>query len=137
MAAFKKQSGRQQSVVGYADFDFSQLVSGVLKVLIELPPRAIIIAGALQTLTAFNSGTSDVATIGDSGSATRYKASATIAAAAYQVITPTGVEATTTALRNVGIVWTAVGTAATAGIGRLWLSYFVLGRAQFSQGLDA
>lgn len=137
MAAFKKQSGRQQLIIAYADFDYTQLVSGAFKALIELPPNAVVVDGALITYTAFNSGTSDVATVGDATTGNRYKTSATIAAAAYQAITPTGVKATTTAIRNPGITWTAVGTAASAGAGTLWIAYYVLGRAQFGQGADA
>jgi hypothetical protein len=105
--------------------------------LIELPANAVIIAGALNTYTAFNSGTSDVATVGDSGTGNRYKASATIAAAARQLLTATGLILTTAAQRLVGVTWTAVGTAATAGAATLEIEYYVRGRAQFAQGLDA
>lgn len=137
MTAFVKNAARQQLIIAYADFDYTQLVSGTFKALIELPPNAVIVSGALITYTAWNSATSDVATVGDSGSGNRYKTSASIAAAAYQVITPTGVKCTTTALRNVGVTWTGVSTAPTAGAGCLWLGYFVRGRSQFAQGLDA
>lgn len=137
MTAFKKQSGRQQPIFAYADFDFSQLVSGTFKGLIELPAQAVIIAGALVTYTAFNSATSDVAVVGDSGTTNRYKASATIAAAARQVITATGLIVVTAVTRLIGIVWTGVSTAPTAGAGTLEIEYYVRGRAQFAQGLDA
>lgn len=134
MSAFKKNSARQQVIVAYADVTFDQLVSGTFKPLIELPAGAVVLSGALNVRTAFNSGTSDVATVGDATTGNRYKASATVAAAGYGALVPTGLQAT--APTTVGVTWTAVGTAATAGALRLIVEYFVAGRAQFAQGLD-
>jgi len=134
MAAFKKQSGRQQPIVAVALFDFTQLVSAAAKGLIELPPGAEVLSGAIVTTIVWNSGTSDVAVVGDAGSANRYRASATFAAVGRYALTPTGY--VTTAPTNVTITWTGAGTAITTGSARLMVEYIVHGRSQFNQGLD-
>jgi hypothetical protein len=135
MAAFKKKSGRQQVIFAYADVDYTQLVSGTAKGIIELPPGAVILSGAVVVGTAWNSVTSDVLVVGDAGSANRYKTSYSIAATGRTALVPTGYQMT--APGNVNITWTGVGTAPSAGALRLEIEYYVVGRAQFSQGLDA
>ena len=134
----KKLSGRQDVIVANADFTFSDVTpSGVYQAAVDLPAGAIVTSGGLSISTAFNSGTSDTFSIGDKeGSAaaagTAYAAAAARAAGGSNPIVPTGKKYTVPS--TVGVLWTGVGAAPTAGVGRLTVHYFVDGRANFSQG---
>lgn len=116
---------------GIADGSGSSL-SGIAFNLFELPAGAIVTGGDIKVLTAFNSATSDVLSIGDSGSATRYLSSQSIASAARTALTIPARQSATT--EKVVATWTGVGTAPTAGQVHVSLSYIIPGRAFENQG---
>ena len=133
-----KKSGRQEVIAATADFTYADLVSGAYAAAVDLPGGAIVVGGHLAITTIFNSGTDDKFSIGDkvgaaSAANTTYAAlSADITVAGAVPIVATGKKYTESS--TVGVVWTATGTAATAGVGRLTVLYIVDGRAAFSQG---
>jgi len=119
--AISKDNGRQWPLVARVDFALADLVSGVAGVAIDIPGGATILSGELMVDTVFNSGTSDVITVGDVGTAALYLGSTDLQAAARTVIVPTGKTYTTP--DSVNVTWTAVGTAATTGAGSLTVTY--------------
>lgn len=127
-----KDANRQAPVVAEVDFAFGDLTTTVASNAIEVPQGAVVTGGFIVFDTAFNSETSDVFTVGDSGDADRYKASVDGSAAALTALVPTGYQYTATS--NVSITWTGTGTAPTAGAGRLVIEYYVDGRSQHTQG---
>jgi hypothetical protein len=108
-------------------------LSGIAFNLFELPAGAIVLGGDIKVLTAFNSGTSDVISIGDSGSATRYASSQSIASAARTALTVPARQTAST--EKVLATWTGVGTAPTAGLAHISLQYIIPGRAVENQGV--
>lgn len=126
-----KQDARQGIKVAIADFTFADFVSGTGKAAVKLPQNAIVVAGYLAISTAFDSVTSDTITVGDAAVANRYKAGINGQSAALTALVPTGFK--TTAAGDVLITWTGVGTAPTAGAGRLVLQYIVTTRAESTQ----
>ena len=115
---------RQYPLVAYAEFTYADLVSGVASKLVELPLGAVVTGGYYLLDTAFNSGTSAAITIGDTD-VDEYLADANAKdATAVTALTVTGIEVVA-ANTAVNIILTAVGTAATAGAGRLILEYIV------------
>ena len=115
---------RQYPLVAYAEFTFADLVSGVASKLVELPLGAVVTGGYYIIDTAFDSGTSDAITIGDADDVDEYHADADAQAAVVSALTVTGIEVTADNTA-VNIILTSVGTAATAGAGRLILEYVV------------
>lgn len=116
---------RSYVLVGYNSFTFADFTSGVGAAVFALPQGAIVRGGSLIVDTNWNSGTSAGAEVGDSASAARYLASENLLAAGdeYAELVPTGF-AVTNATRNILIEVTEVGTAATAGAGRITVEYF-------------
>ena len=121
---------RQTRLVAYVDITYADLVSGSAVNAIHLPAGARVLGGFLDITTAWNSGTSDSLTVGDTVGSTpdvdRYK-TATDAQA-------TGLGALLGPLTNAvipsGGAWvtvsiTSVGDAATAGAARLQVEYVV------------
>lgn len=137
--ALTMKVARQSCIVATCDFTFADLTSGAYAAMISLPANAIVIGGNLAITTLFNSGTDDKFSIGDKvGSAA---ATATTFAAQSADITATGRAAVIvptgklmTSAGSVGVVWTATGTAATAGTGRLVVEYIIDGRSEFTEG---
>lgn len=133
--AITKNKGRQGAVEAYVDVAFGDLagLSGTSVTAIDLPVGAQVIGGDLVVNTAFNSATSDVITIGDALSATRYLGSTSIAATGRTALVPTGYQTLSTS-NQVKVAWTGVGAVPTAGSIRIRVSYIVNKRAAFSQG---
>lgn len=111
-----KLETRQYPLSGIVRFDLADLSSGVAVDIAALLQNETITGGALVIETAFNSGTSDVISIGDEDSATRYLSAQDVKSAAGRfAFTLTGLNyAGANTLR---LVWTGAGTAATAGEG--------------------
>lgn len=128
-----KGNGRQPLEVAYVDIGFADLISGTAVNALELPPNAVVTGGDIVVNTAWNSATSDVATVGDATVANRYYASASIAATGRNALVATGFIATSTQ-RYVTVTWTGVGAVPTAGSLRLRVDYFVKTRSQWAQG---
>jgi hypothetical protein len=101
-------------------------------VAIELPNQAQIISGGLTVLEAFDSGTSDTASVGDAASPARYKSLTSIASAGRLALVPTGYDPD--ANDEVTVRWLRLGaTAPTTGKLRLDVKYLRNGRAHLSQ----
>lgn len=128
----EKNASRQATLTAIQEFDFSDFESGVAQAAIEVPDGAVITGGFIVIDTAFNSGTSDTITVGDSDDEDRYAAGVNGASAAETDFTLTGYEYDS--VDDVTITWTGVGDAPTAGSGRLVLEYIVSGRSHCTQG---
>jgi hypothetical protein len=131
--ALKLQSGRQTPIVAYIDVALANLASGVDLPVAELPAGASLLSGDIVVTEAFNSGTSDVLSVGDPTTYNRYISAQTVAAAGRTALVPTGY--VYTAPTKVSVRLVSVGTAATTGKVRVRLSYIVDKRSQFNQGL--
>lgn len=118
---------RQSVLCAIRDFDYTDFTSGETKPLIYMRPGTIILSVAVNITTAWNSGTSDVLTIGDTegtGNVDRYMPSTSIAVTGlkHTVSLPLTDGEFETAGAITG-TWTGVGTAPTAGAGRLIVTY--------------
>ncbi len=118
---------RQYTLVAYVNFAFGDLVSAVASKLFELPLGAVLTGGLYAVDTAFDSGTSDAITIGDTD-VDEYHTDADAQATVISALTVTGIEVAA-ANTAVNIILTSVGTAATAGAGRVIAEYVVPTRA--------
>lgn len=127
MATTPVNVGRQTILSAYRTFNFSDLTSGVAKDLIYLKPGTRILRGGVDVTTAWNSGTSDVLTVGDSeGSspvANRYKTSFSIAATGLTALVAPVADGVIDTAEAVTVTWTGVGTAPTAGEATLYIEY--------------
>lgn len=125
--------GRGYVKSGYVDINLADVATGVAANAFLMPENGVLLGGFLKTITAWNSTTSDVAIVGDSGVTNRYAASTTIrAAAAYVALVPTG--HIYTAPTWVSFTWTSGGGTPTTGKTRLYFYYMVLGQSISSQG---
>jgi hypothetical protein len=128
MPTVTKDISVQDVVVKTVTFSFGDLNEDTAYEVIDIPPNSVILSGSFFTTVAWNSTTSDVIDLGDSGSATRYASNLNIRAAnALNAITPTGYVSPGGPLT---VTWTA-GTAdtATTGTVRLIVEYVTLGKA--------
>lgn len=125
--SFTKQTGRQYPLVAMAEISYADLTSGTALEAIKLPGNSRVVSGQLIVTTAFNSATSDTITVGDGGSAARYKGSIDGQSAALTALVPTGYKYT--APDTVDVTWTGVGTAPTAGAAVLIVEYVTDNRA--------
>lgn len=127
-----KNENRQSPTVAIVGFTYTDFVSGVGQVAVDLPSGAIVTGGFLVIDTAFNSATSDTLEVGDAGSAARYKGSIDGQAAALTALVPTG-DALVSTTGSIKVEVTSVGAAATAGSGRLVVEYIYAERGDFIQ----
>ena len=121
-----KNCGRQTILSAEVDFTFADIVSGTFAPALDIPAGAIVVSGAVVVKTAFNSGTSDVLSVGDVALNTRYLSNGNIHATGMVNLVPTGFRHTG---GEIGVLWTAVGAAATAGAAKLIVNYVIEGRA--------
>jgi len=123
---------RRQSVL-YAEqeFSFADLTSGTAEPVIYLKPGTRVLRGFLDITEAFDSGTSDSLTVGDTlaDDVDKYLGATDGQAAALTAFTAPpitdGVIGTGEALT---VTWTGDGTAATAGKGVVAIEYVEDGR---------
>ena len=130
--AITLDSDRQYALVAIVDFTFADFTSGVATNAIQLPSDAVVTGGSFVIDTAFDSGTSDTFLIGDTADADEYGSAIDGQAVAATALVPTGVELT--AGGYVTLTNTMVGTAVTAGAGRLIVEYVRDGRSNENQG---
>lgn len=130
--SIKKDSGRQDVGCAIVNFTYADLISGVFAAAVELPIGAIVVGGALRIDTAFNSATSDTMTVGTSTSAAKYGSGFSVHAVGSFPLT--GLCREEESQVDVGIIWTGVGAAPSAGAGRLVVMYVKAGKTEFSQG---
>ena len=128
-----KNSARQCPVVAHVDINLADLTSGVDLQAIELPLNAVVVDGGITVTEVFNSTTSDVLDVGDATVQNRYLNDATLRTLARVPLVPTGFKAGT-AERNITVRWVSGGGTPTTGKLRLDVTYYVVGRAEFSQG---
>ena len=129
-----RNSARQELIVAHVDINLADVVTAVAQAAIDLPPNAIVTGGRIITTEAWNSTTSDVMSVGDVTSATRYLSGGNIRALAANVpLVPTGFVHTSTE-KQLTVTWTSGGGVPTTGKVRLEVHYFVKGRVGFSQG---
>lgn len=120
--------GRQNRLVAEQAFTFENLAdTGVGVVAVKLPVGAVVIGGGVVVDTAFNTATSAVLDVGDATTANRYKDDVDLKTAGYTALVPTGYVSDGS---DIVVTPALVGTAATAGAGRLVVEYYIQGRAQ-------
>jgi hypothetical protein len=127
---------RQEVIAAVIPFDYTQMVSGVYQAAAEIPANSMVTS--VRLVTAFNSATSDTFSVGDKVGSAAAAPTTFTAAAAVPVGTPQfgqSVGKLMTSVGSVGITWTGVGAAPTAGNGLLIVEYVGKNRGQFAQGL--
>lgn len=97
-------------------------------VIAKLPPNATITNIQAFVDTAFNAGTTNTLSVGDSGSATRYLNAATVAAVG-PVAGVTGLGHKYTTPDFIRVQYAQTGAAATAGVVRVIVRYLIGNRA--------
>lgn len=128
-----KNSARQCPVVAHVDINLADLVSGTDLQAIELPLNAVVIGGGITVTEVFNSTTSDVLDVGDATVQNRYLNDGSLRTLARVPLVPTGFKAGT-AERNITVRWVSGGGTPTTGKLRLDVTYYVVGRSEFTQG---
>ena len=128
-----KNSARQCPVVAHVDINLADLVSGTDLQAIELPLNAVVIDGGITVTEVFNSTTSDVLDVGAATVQHRYLNASSLRTLARVPLVPTGFKAGT-AERNITVRWVSGGGTPTTGKLRLDVTYYVVGRSEFSQG---
>lgn len=132
--AIKKNASRQELIVAHLDIGFADPTTyGTAEEAFDLPGNAILLGGDVVVKTAWNSATTATLKLGDAADDDRYTASAIdLKTAGRTALTLTGYQHTTAQALKALIAQT--GAAATAGAARITISYYVEGRAAFSQG---
>lgn len=132
--AITKNAGRQELVTAYVDINLAYVTTGVDVSALDLPVNAVIVSGSLTTTEAWNSTTSDVMDVGDATTQNRYLNDGNIRAlGAHVALVPTGFVHTSTQ-PALTVRWVSGGGTPTTGKVRLAVTYYVIGRAAFSQG---
>lgn len=126
--ALKKVTGRQYPLVAVISFDFTNIsTTATAVVAAALPPNSEVIGGYVIVDTAWDTGTTATVDIGDSTTATRHGSAVDLKTAARTALTLTGY--VNTGGLDLALKPALVGTAATAGAGRLVVEYIVKDRA--------
>lgn len=129
----KLNSGRQEAIVAYVDISAGDLKSGVATKAIELPSGAVVIGGSVAVKTPFNTATTATLKVGDKESDSRYTTDAVdLKAAGATALAVSGY--THKVGESLEVTLTETGATATVGAVRVQVSYYVEGRAAFSQG---
>lgn len=124
-----KDIGRQYPLVARVDFTYESFgTSGVAEEAIDLPAGSHVTGGALVIEVAFDSATSDAIDVGDGDTANEYLSAQDVKTAVGSFpLVPT--EKEYTAPGTIGIEWTGVGTAPSAGSGYLLVEYVMEDRS--------
>lgn len=133
--AIKFKSGRQEVITGILEINFADLagLSGVQDA-ISVPANAIVTGGDIVVVTPWTTTGTATLSLGDAGSATRYASAVNLKAAARTALTLTGYKHT---VEEFLLATPALADEdADAGDARITLTYVVLGRSAFNQGLD-
>lgn len=130
--AIKKDSGRQPTQIAVLTINFADPTAyGTAEDAIELPLGAIVTGGDITVVQAFN-GTTNTLSLGDPTTATRYANAVDLKTVARTALTVTGF-ATTSTEKFIRALLAQTG-AATAGIVRIHVAYYLPGRAWYAQG---
>ena len=132
--AIKKNSMRQEPILAYLDIGYADITAyGTAEEAFDLPGNAVLIGGDVVVKTPWNSATTATLKLGDGIDDDRYTSSAIdLKTAGRTALTITGYKHTVAEALKALVAQT--GTAATAGAARITISYYVEGRAAFSQG---
>ncbi|MFT3815259.1 MAG: hypothetical protein QM740_18080 [Acidovorax sp.] len=130
----KKNPSRQELIVAYLDIGFADPTAyGTAENAIELPGNAVLAGGDVTVLTPWNSATTATLKLGDAADDDRYTAAPIdLKTAGRTALTMTGYRHTVSEFLKTLIAQS--GTAATAGLARVCVQYYVLGRSEFTQG---
>ena len=115
------------------EVDYSDLTSGTAYDAIKLPAGAVLLGGTYWVLAAFNSGTSDAATvtfngltlINDTDAQAKVRTEFTMPTTTVADVDKVSVSTPT----FVKLTWTGTGDAASAGKVRIAVNYIVKGRS--------
>lgn len=131
--SIKKDFNRQTVLVAQVEIGFADLIgtSGLDQEAIGVPAGSIVVGGDIVVTEAFNSGTSDVLSVGDSVTYNQYASAANIHAAGRTALTLVG---TGNSTNDINVRWVGVGSAPTAGKARLSVHYITPGRGTESYG---
>lgn len=133
--AVRLKSGRQGVIWAYLDVVLANHATTVALDEIEVPQGAIVVGGFVSVTEVFDSTSSDVLDIGDSGTANRYKNDINLQSLGYTALVPTGY--VYTAPSKIKGTWVSGGGTPTTGAYTLAVAYIVRGRADLgSQGAD-
>lgn len=125
-------ASRQAPLVAIQDIAYDDFESAVAAAVSEIPGNGVVIGGFIVVDTAWNSVTSDTFILGDDDDDNRYLNAVDMQSTGVTELTITGYKHTTA--EDLLATWTGVGTAPTAGAGRLVIEYVVEGRSQSTQG---
>lgn len=128
-----KDFNRQMVKVAMVEFAIADIVAGADEAAINLPEGSVIIGGDVTTLQAWNSTTSDVLDVGDSGSQNRYLNDGDFRALGARVaLVPTGY--VHSAVGPLTVRWTSGGGSPTTGRSRLTVQYVIKGSSESTHG---
>lgn len=130
----KKNAGRQELIVAAMTVGFGDPKAyGTAEAAIDLPGGAVVVAGDVTVVTPWNSATTATLKLGDSADDDRYTATAVdLKTAGRTELTITGFK--TPVAQSINALLAQTGAAATAGLARITVQYFVEGRSAFTQG---
>lgn len=132
--ALRKPAERQDLIVATVDFTFADLpTTAVLVDAFDLPPNAVVAGGDIVVTTVWNTGTTATLGVGDVTSNTRYASGVDLKTAARTALTITGFTNTITQ-KQIKLLPTYVGGAATAGAARVTLHYYIKSRGTHPGG---
>lgn len=130
-ATLRLNSGRQYPMIGVQEFDFTHVAdTGVSVAAVKLPTNATVIGGELIVDTAWNTGTTATASVGDAANPSRYGSNLDLKTTGRKALSPTGFLGDGS---DVVVTPALAGTAATAGKARLVVQYIVANRAHEAQ----
>lgn len=130
--------GRQYPLSAEITFTFADGIAAPadgLQDLMKLPTGARVVGGEIVVETAWNAGTSAVVDIGDVTDVNRYASAVNLQAAGRTALLLDGFKTTETE-RDVDIIPTIVGTAATQGQAYVRVQYVIEDRAHEVQPLE-
>lgn len=129
--SFKKNFNVTDVRAQHVDIALADLVSGTALTVMDLPADSVIVGGALTTLQAFNSDTSDVMAVGADATGNRYLNAGNIRAAnAHVALVPTGYAQS----GPLTVTWTSGGGTPTTGKVRLVVQYVTLNTSTGTHG---
>lgn len=132
--AIRKPAERQDLIVATVDFTYADLpTTATLYDAFDFPPNAVVAGGDIVVTTAWNTGTTATLGVGDVTSNTRYASGVDLKTAARTALTITGFTNTTTQ-KQIKLLPTYVGAAATAGAARVTVHYYIKGRGTHPGG---
>ena len=132
--ALRKPAERQDLIVATVDFTFADIATTAVAVAaMDLPPNAIVAGGDIVVTTVWNTGTSAALAVGDVTTTNRYASAVDLKALGRTALTLTGFTVTSTQ-KLLSLLPTYVGGAATAGVARLTLHYYIKARGTHPAG---